>query len=86
MHHNEFEMAWKIVFTSNIWQHKYHIQNQMGYSYIHLNINNDKHDSIQKLSYCEREKINSNSHWEIYSNKNKSYHMGLPQSELPCGR
>jgi hypothetical protein len=79
VHHNKFEIAWKIVFTANIWQHKYHIQKQMGYFYIHLIINNEKQDSIQKLSYCERDKMNSNSHWETGSNKNKSYHMGLPQ-------
>jgi hypothetical protein len=42
VHYNEFEMAWKIVFTANIWQHKYRIQNQMGYLYKHLIINNDK--------------------------------------------
>jgi len=79
VHHNEFYIAWKIVFTANIWQHKYCIQNQMGNFYIHLIINNDKQDSMQKLSYCEREKLNSSSHWENGSNKNKSYHMGLQQ-------
>jgi hypothetical protein len=38
-----------------------------------------KQDSIQKLSYSEREKLKRNSHWEIGSNKNKSDHMDLPQ-------